>query len=74
MTTFVTGFPGLLGSALADRLVADTPGEADVTCLVQPKYRSVAEDRTEAIEGSNGAPGAIEFVRANPDAAGGPRA
>jgi thioester reductase-like protein len=62
MTTFVTGFPGFLGSALVDRLVADPPGEADVTCLVQPKYRSVAEDRAEAIERANGAPGAIELV------------
>lgn len=70
MTTFVTGFPGFLGSALVDRLVAESPDEADVTCLIQPKYRSLAEDRAESIEGSNGAPGAVDLVEgdiAEPD-------
>ncbi|MDZ7701680.1 MAG: SDR family oxidoreductase [Halobacteriales archaeon] len=62
MTTFVTGFPGFLGSALVDRLVAEAPEAAELTCLVQPRYRRLAEDRAEEIEAAHGAAGAIELV------------
>ncbi len=40
MGVFLTGFPGFLGSALTERLVARG---RTVTCLVQPKYRRTAE-------------------------------
>jgi thioester reductase-like protein len=46
MTAFLTGFPGFLGSALTERLLAR--GES-VTCLVQPRYREQAEARAAAI-------------------------
>jgi len=62
MTTFVTGFPGFLGSALVDRLVGAAPAEADVTCLVQPRYRGLAERRVAAIERAHDASGAIALV------------
>lgn len=62
MTTFVTGFPGFLGSALVDRLVDDAPGDADLTCLVQRRYRAVAERRADAIESHHGTDGAVTLV------------
>ena len=46
MTAFLTGFPGLLGAALTERLLAR--GEA-VTCLVQPQYLERATERGAAI-------------------------
>ena len=46
-TVFLTGFPGFLGSALTERLVARG---RSVTCLVQPKYRQKAEQRAREIE------------------------
>ncbi|MFC7133431.1 MULTISPECIES: SDR family oxidoreductase [Salinibaculum] len=46
MTAFLTGFPGFLGSALTERLLAR--GES-VTCLVQSHYREQARDRARAI-------------------------
>ena len=62
MTTLVTGFPGFLGEALVDRLVARAPGEADLTCLVQPRYRSLAARRAAAIEADHDAEGAVGLV------------
>jgi thioester reductase-like protein len=47
--TFLTGFPGFLGSALVERLLA-RHDEGTVTCLVQPKYRSEAEARVDEID------------------------
>lgn len=61
MSTFVTGFPGFLGSALVDRLVAEDTG-THLVCLVQPSYRALAERRAETIETDYGADGAIELV------------
>lgn len=46
MTTFLTGFPGFLGSALLERLLAR--GER-VDCLVQPKFREEAESRAAEV-------------------------
>lgn len=62
MTTFITGFPGFLGSALVDRLVAETPASASITCLVQPTYREFAKQRVETIEARHGTDGAINLV------------
>jgi thioester reductase-like protein len=62
MTTFFTGFPGFLGSALVERLVADAPGTSDLTCLVQPQYLGLAEERAASIEADHAAEGAIELV------------
>jgi len=46
MTAFLTGFPGFLGSALTERLLAR--GQS-VTCLVQPRYREQAGTRAAAL-------------------------
>ena len=40
---FFTGFPGFLGSELLPRVVLRT--DHDALCLVQPKFRAVAEER-----------------------------
>ena len=61
MTAFVTGFPGFLGSALVERLVAERPAR-DVTCLVQARHRDLAERRAAAIEDDHGAPGSVTLV------------
>ena len=45
---FFTGFPGFLGSALIERILAR--GDGPVACLVQPKYRDLAQRRAENIE------------------------
>jgi thioester reductase-like protein len=42
-TIFFTGFPGFLGSELLPRVVLRT--EHDALCLVQPKFRALAEER-----------------------------
>jgi len=47
--TFLTGFPGFLGSALIERLLAR--GDGPVACLVQPAYRDVAERRAAELIG-----------------------
>ncbi|GKZ12151.1 SDR family oxidoreductase [Haladaptatus sp. T7] len=59
MSVFLTGFPGFLGSALTERLVARG---SDVTCLVQPKYRRTAERRAREIERAHAADGEVELV------------
>ena len=46
-TVLLTGFPGFLGSELVDRLLGR--GE-HVTCLVQAKYRDLAEQRRDELE------------------------
>jgi len=43
----LTGFPGFLGSALLDRLLAR--GDGPVACLVQPAYADGARRRAEVI-------------------------
>ncbi|HET8773584.1 MAG TPA: SDR family oxidoreductase [Thermoanaerobaculia bacterium] len=40
---FFTGFPGFLGSELLPRVVLRT--DHDAVCLVQPKFRALAEER-----------------------------
>ncbi|HEX7828326.1 MAG TPA: SDR family oxidoreductase [Thermoanaerobaculia bacterium] len=48
MSIFFTGFPGFLGSEMLPRVLARTDDVA--LCLVQPKFRALAEDRARAIE------------------------
>ena len=42
---FFTGFPGFLGSELLPRILART--DDDAICLVQPKFRALAEKRVK---------------------------
>jgi len=51
---FLTGFPGFLGSALVERLLARS--DDPVTCLIQPAYREAAEDRRRALTEAAGVP------------------
>jgi len=44
-TFFLTGFPGFLGSALVTRLLDRYPDDVSITCLIQPKFREMAETR-----------------------------
>jgi thioester reductase-like protein len=44
-TIFLTGFPGFLGSALVSRLLERYPAEVTITCLIQAKFRTMAEER-----------------------------
>ena len=46
-TVLFTGFPGFLGSALLERVLAR--GDGPVACLVQPTYLDAARERAEAI-------------------------
>jgi len=46
---FFTGFPGFLGSELLPRLLARSPDDYAL-CLVQPKFRPLAEDRIRGRE------------------------
>ncbi|SIR91182.1 SDR family oxidoreductase [Natronorubrum thiooxidans] len=47
----LTGFPGFLGSALVERLLER--GDGPIACLVQPKYRALAERRASELAGSD---------------------
>lgn len=47
-TLFFTGFPGFLGSELLPRVLARTDDVA--VCLVQPKFRAMANERMRDIE------------------------
>jgi nucleoside-diphosphate-sugar epimerase len=47
-TIFFTGFPGFLGSELLPRVLSRTDDVA--LCLVQPKFRALAEERARQIE------------------------
>jgi thioester reductase-like protein len=51
MTIFFTGFPGFLGSELLPRVLARSGDEA--LCLVQPKFRAVAENRARQLVASH---------------------
>ena len=44
---FFTGFPGFLGSAVLERVLAR--GDGPVACLVQPRYRDLADRRAREI-------------------------
>jgi len=59
-TVLLTGFPGFLGSALVDRLLART--DDDVVCLVQSTYRDLAEERRDGLESDHDADGRIGLV------------
>lgn len=61
MTTFITGFPGFLGSALVSQLLTTDPG-TELTCLIQSKYRTTAERRVSQLEAEHGVEGAISLV------------
>lgn len=50
-TIFFTGFPGFLGSELLPRVVSRTDDVA--LCLVQPKFRALAEQRARDIEAAH---------------------
>jgi nucleoside-diphosphate-sugar epimerase len=50
-TTFFTGFPGFLGSELLPRVLLR--GEDVAVCLVQPKFRAMAEERARKIVAEN---------------------
>ena len=45
----LTGFPGFLGSQVVERLLARDAGP--VACLVQPKFRALAEERAADVVG-----------------------
>jgi thioester reductase-like protein len=47
VSILVTGFPGFLGSRLIPRIAARTEGR--ILCLVQPKFRRVAEARLQEL-------------------------
>ncbi|MXV62916.1 NAD-dependent epimerase/dehydratase family protein [Natronorubrum sp. JWXQ-INN-674] len=49
-TILLTGFPGFLGSALIERLL--DRGDGPIACLIQPKYRALAERRAASLAGS----------------------
>ncbi len=44
-TLFFTGFPGFLGSELLPRVLKRYPVEVTATCLIQSKFRTLAEER-----------------------------
>lgn len=48
-TVLLTGFPGFLGSALVDRLLARYPDEVTLSCLIQAKFRRQAEEKAAAL-------------------------
>ncbi|NHN61444.1 MULTISPECIES: SDR family oxidoreductase [Halorussus] len=62
-SVFLTGFPGFLGSELVARLLDRYPEDVPIRCLVQPKYRDLAEKRARGIErpGDEGDAGRIEL-------------
>jgi len=61
-TIFLTGFPGFLGSALVERLLARYPQDATISCLIQPKFRDLAVERAAEIEAQTaGQPSRIQF-------------
>lgn len=52
-SVFLTGFPGFLGSQLSARLLARYPADVKIQCLVQPRYRPLAERRVAELEAQN---------------------
>ncbi|MFP8955094.1 SDR family oxidoreductase [Natrialbaceae archaeon A-CW3] len=60
-TVLLTGFPGFLGSALLERLLAR--GDEPVACLIQSRYRQQAERRAETLTREAGVdPDAIQLL------------
>lgn len=61
MTIFFTGFPGFLGSELLPHILER--GDDEALCLVQPKFRALAEERARQIVAARPAlAGRIRFV------------
>lgn len=52
-TIFLTGFPGFLGSALVERVLARNPEDITISCLIQPKFRDLAAARATEIESTS---------------------
>lgn len=52
-TVFLTGFPGFLGSAMVPHLLERYPPEITISCLVQSKFRKMAENRMREIGRKN---------------------
>lgn len=50
---FLTGFPGFLGSALVERLLDRYPTNTTLDCLIQAKFRPLAEQHVENIESAD---------------------
>ena len=48
-TALLTGFPGFLASAFLPNLLSRTDPQTRVTCLVQPHFRAMAEERAKSI-------------------------
>jgi thioester reductase-like protein len=62
-TIFLTGFPGFLGSELAERLLQRYHADVTLTCLIQSKFRPQAEARAAAIlAGRSGEAGRIRLL------------
>ncbi len=53
MSVFVTGFPGFLGGQLVERLLGRYGRDVHVNCLVQSRYRGLAERRVSELEAQN---------------------
>ncbi|MCH9646942.1 MAG: SDR family oxidoreductase [Deltaproteobacteria bacterium] len=69
-TVFLTGFPGFLGSELLPRILERAPG-AQAVCLIQSKFRSLAEQRmSETIAENPDLEGRIELVEGDITAPG----
>jgi thioester reductase-like protein len=49
-TIFFTGFPGFLGSALIKKMLARTDADQQFVCLIQSKFRAMAEKRVDLLE------------------------
>ena len=49
-TVLLTGFPGFLGSALVERLLDRYPTNTTVTCVIQGRWRALAEQKKRTIE------------------------
>lgn len=55
---FLTGFPGFLASGLVPHLLDRLPPDVPILCLVQSRYRALAEHRAAALEAAGWADGA----------------
>ncbi len=56
---FLTGFPGFLGSEMASRLLQRNEHHVEIHCLIQKKFRHLAEARAAEIEEKHDADGRI---------------